>query len=118
MNCIWPTACHGCPYVDIRNLSIHELYLANSLSWVLARNAENDPLNKVPSNNAVPLTPAVVKVIDAGSVEATKKAIIESTWYKQACHDPKLVADILSGITTVVVNDSINRSSDFFVMNN
>ena len=26
--------CCSCPYVDIRNLSIHELYLANSLSWV------------------------------------------------------------------------------------
>lgn len=94
--------CCSCPNVDIRNLSIHELYLANSLSWVLKRNAENKAPAQVPDDAAIAL--------DAGSVEATKQAIINSTWYQQACRNPKLVSNILSGINTFVVNDSIYKS--------
>ena len=35
--------CCSCSHVDIRGLTIHELYLANSLSWVIKRSAEVKP---------------------------------------------------------------------------
>ena len=101
--------CCSCRYVDIRTLSIHELYLANSLSWVLNRNAENDPLTRL-TRSSVPLNITAVKVVDAASVEETVKHIMNSAWYKKACHDPNLVAYIMSQITAAVVNDSKNMS--------
>ena len=94
--------CAIVPHVDIRDLDMHELYLANTLSWVLKRNAESKPKKKV--HDDVPVD------VDLGSVEQTKRDICNSDWYKAACKRPKLVASILSGITTFVVNDSIYRS--------
>ena len=94
--------CCSCPYVDIRDLTIHEMYLANSLSWVMKRNAEAKPKNSIPDNAPVEY--------DAGSVELTKDHILNSDWYKAACHNPTLIATILSGITTRVINDSLYRS--------
>ena len=94
--------CASVPHVDIRDLDIHELYLANSFSWVLKRNAESKPKRKVPDD--VPVD------VDLGSVEQTKRDICNSDWYKAACKRPKLVASILSEITTFVVNDSIYKS--------
>lgn len=94
--------CSSVPYVDIRFLDIHELYLANSWSWVLKRNAESKPKGRIPDN--VPVD------VDVGSVEQTKRDIYNADWYRAACKHPKLVASILSGITTSVLNDSIYRS--------
>jgi hypothetical protein len=94
--------CASVPYVDIRDLDMHELYLAYTPSWVIKRNAESKPKRKLPDD--VPVD------VDLGSVEQTKRDICNSDWYQTARKHPKLVASILSGITTFVLNDSIYRS--------
>ena len=94
--------CAAVPYVDIRDLDMHELYLAHTLSWVLKRNAESKPKRKI--LDKVPVE------VDIGSVEQTKRDIINSDWYQAARKHPKLVASVLSGITTFVMNDSIYQS--------
>ena len=85
--------------VDIRGLTIHELYLANSLSWVIKRSAEVKPKVNVPDN--------VSQAVDGGSVQNSINEILNSVWYQQAKDDPQLVATILQGISTPVINDSI-----------
>lgn len=94
--------CCSVRQVDIRDLTIHEMYLAYNLSWVLKRNAEVKPKARVPDD--VPVD------VDAGSVEETKRHILNADWYLAACHTPNLVATILSGISTHVMNDSIYKS--------
>ena len=92
----------SCSHVDIRELTIHELYLANSLSWVIRRSAEVKPKMKVPDNIPQP--------VDSGSVQNSLNEILNSVWYQQAKNNPLLVASILQGISTRVVNDSIYLS--------
>ena len=94
--------CCSIPNVDIRDLTIHELYLANSLTWVIKRGAEVKSTAKVPNKIPVP--------VDADSVRITTDQILNSDWYKQACGNPSLVASILTGITTRVINDSVYKS--------
>ena len=94
--------CCSSPNVDIRDLTIHELYLANSLTWVIKRGAELK--SKVKDPNKVPVH------VDSESVRITTDQILNSDWYKQACGNPSLVASILTGITTRVINDSIYKS--------
>ena len=94
--------CCSCSHVDIRGLTIHELYLANSLSWVIKRSAEVKPKVNVPDNIPQP--------VDVGSVQNSVNEILKSAWYQQAKDNPKLVASILQGISTRVVNDSIYSS--------
>ena len=91
--------CCSCSHVDIRGLTIHELYLANSLSWVIKRSAEVKPKVNVPDN--------VSQAVDGGSVQNSINEILNSVWYQQAKDDPQLVASILQGISTRVINDSI-----------
>ena len=94
--------CCSCPNVDIRDLTIHELYLANTLSWVIKRNAEVKPKVRVPLD--VPVA------VDAGSIELTKQEILHSDWFKATCQNPTLVASIMSSIATRVINESIYLS--------
>ena len=42
--------CYSCSHVDIRELTIHELYLANSLSWVIRPSVDVKPKVKIPNN--------------------------------------------------------------------
>ena len=94
--------CCSCPNVDIRDLTIHELYLANTLAWVIKRNAEVKPKVRIPQD--VPVA------VDAGSIELTKQEILHSDWFKASCHNPTLVASIMSSIATRVINESIYLS--------
>ena len=91
--------CCSCSHVDIRALTIHELYLANSLSWVIKRSVEVKPKVKVPDN--------IPQAIDGGSVQQSINEILNSVWFQQAQDNPQLVASILQGISTHVVNNSI-----------
>ena len=95
--------CCSCPHVDIRGLTIHELYLANSLSWVIRRSADVKPKVKIPGDIPHP--------IDGGSVLRSINEILQSVWYQQAKDNPQLVASTLQGISTRIVNDSIYYSS-------
>ena len=96
--------CYSCSHVDIRELTIHKLYLANSLSWVIRRSVDVKPKVKIPNN-----LPQLVDV-DGGSVQSSINEILSSTWYQQAQNSPQLVASILQGISTRVINDSIYSS--------
>ena len=91
--------CCSCPDVDIRDLTIHELYLANTLSWVIKRNAEVKPKVRLPKDVPVP--------VDAGSIELTKQEILNSDWFNTACQIPTLAASIMSSIATRVIDESI-----------
>ena len=78
--------CCSCPNVDIRDLTIHEFYLANALSWVIKRKSV---------------------AVDAGSIELTKQEILHSDWFNTACQNPTLVASIMYSIAPRVINESI-----------
>ena len=85
--------------VVICDLTIHELYLANTFSWVIKRNAEVKPKIRLPKDAPV--------AVDAGSIELTKQGILHSDWFNTACQNPTLVTSIKSSIATRVINESI-----------
>lgn len=89
--------------VDVRDLTIKELYLANSLSWVIKRSVEIKPKKKIPGDAPIE--------VDAGSVQDSVNDILQSAWYTQARENPFLVAKILEGISTRVINDSVFSSN-------
>ena len=88
--------------VDIRILTIKELYLASNLSWVMKRKAEVKSKERVPED-------AVIH-IDHGSVQESFEEILNSRWYIQARENPQLVAIIMNNLTTRVIDDSIFSS--------
>ena len=89
--------------LDIRDLTIKELYLASNLSWTLKRKAEIRTQKKVPVDELIE--------IDQISFEETLEEILEKPWYSQARGNPQLVANLLNRLSNHVVNESINYSS-------
>ena len=95
--------CQKYPNVDIRDLSVKEMYLARNESWFLQRSAS---LKKADKPKPVPPAGEAID-IDPQALNQTVDDILGSSWYKDAKANPKLVARLLQDISTRVLNDSL-----------
>ena len=88
--------CHG---IDIRDLTLKELYLASNMSWLIRRAAlTRSKKNSVPHEVALD--------VDLMSIQESVDKILASNWYALAKENPALVANIMNQISDRVVNHS------------
>ena len=94
--------CYKCSRIDIRSLTIHELYLAKNLSWVIRRSVDSNP-----SPNSMA---AETMDMNTSSIHDTVQNILNSTWYNDAKNNTMHVAKIMKIITSRVIDDSVYRA--------
>ena len=97
--------CEKCNFVDIRDLNVHEYFLALNLSWVMRRNATLETKMTIPIN-------AEFVEIDQASVNECVQGILRSDWFKAARCKPNLVATVMNRISDRVVRDAIYHTNN------
>jgi hypothetical protein len=103
----FPTIVNNCskfPEIDIKDFTLHEMFLASNLSWVMRRNAAIQSKKRIKGKS-----PAFT-VVDDIDVQQTVDKILNSNWYAAVKENPALVATVMNRISDTVVNNSIYSS--------
>ena len=86
------------PHLDIRTLSMHELYLCKNIAWCIRRSVEMNPERNSVPNNGIDL--------DYQDIENTIQFVLGTRWFRDARMDPFCVAYVMKRISNRVVSNS------------
>lgn len=89
--------------LDIRDLSLKELYLATNLSWTYKRKSQSRTRGSVPEN--APIT------YNHASMAETFAETIVKDWFVEAQGDPQMITNMWNIIGTQLINYSIHYAS-------
>ena len=89
--------------IDIRELTLNELSLAQNMSWVLRKKALSSIPKKVPSDAAIPM--------NNESIHHAVEILREMEWFLESKKNPSLVAKNMRNISDAMVKEALYESS-------